>query len=182
MQLWLKQLRTKPGDSIYDSKQKEGAARASVTWCNDFHRQDTYGDRNSLSSACFDVDQCAAAADAAAAAAAPNSTPPKYALLLTNTLQHEPKSHRFRPEHFWSFTAWQARGVDTVLFIPRCPESATYVICGLPACLLDAGECSVGNSQASSLLLVTGLSPMATLSPVYTSHVMYREREREREF
>ena len=135
LQLWLKQLRTKPGDSIYDSKQKEGAARASVTWCNDFHRQDTYGDRNSLSSACFDVDQCAAAADAAAAAAPPNSTPPKYALLLTNTLQHEPKSHRFRPEHFWSFTAWQARGVDTVLFIPRCPESATYVICGMPACL-----------------------------------------------
>lgn len=121
LQLWLKQLRTKPGDSIYDSKQKEGAARASVTWCNDFHRQDTYGDRNSLSSACFDVDQCATAADAAA----PHSAPPKYAVLLTNTLQHEPKSHRFRPEHFWSFTAWQARGVDTVLFIPRCPESAT---------------------------------------------------------
>lgn len=71
--------------------------KESFKWCNDFRRRDKYGDQDG-NAACFNVEKCAASA--------PASGDAKYALLLTNTLQHEPKSHRFRPEQFWSFTAW----------------------------------------------------------------------------
>eukprot|EP00729_Bicosta_minor_P007695 gene7695-15672_t len=93
---WLDTLHPKPGDSAAVSQRKEAAARESFKWCNDFRRRDKYGDQDG-NAACFNVEKCAASA--------PASGDAKYALLLTNTLQHEPKSHRFRPEQFWSFTA-----------------------------------------------------------------------------
>lgn len=66
-------------------------------------------------SECFDVAKCAARAGADTAGQK------KYAIVLTHSLERQPRA-RFRPEQFWSFVHWQKLNVDTVLIVPRCPD------------------------------------------------------------
>lgn len=68
---------------------------------------------------CFDVAQCAAAGRAAREKSK-DTREPKYALVLTHTLENN-NAARFRPEQFWSVTAWQRKGVESVMVIPGCP-------------------------------------------------------------
>lgn len=44
----------------------------------------------------------------------------RYGLVLTHTLETN-NNHRFRPEMFWSVTAWQRHKVESVIIIPACP-------------------------------------------------------------
>ena len=63
---------------------------------------------------CFDVATCANIAQAT------RKRNPRYSLVLTHTLESK-ENHRFRPEMFWSVTAWQRHKVESVLMVPACP-------------------------------------------------------------
>jgi hypothetical protein len=69
---------------------------------------------------CFDVNGCAAQHRAEMRAAGAASRPPRYALVLTHTLETAVTS-RFRPETFWSVSSWQQQGVEAVIVVPTCP-------------------------------------------------------------
>ena len=73
--------------------------------------------QGSKPTSCFNVNRCAAAA---ANRSSSSTLPAKYAIVLTHSLEKPGMNGRFRPEQMWTYTAWQRKGIDTVMIVPGC--------------------------------------------------------------